>query len=87
MFEGLYCKVDHLDFEFPNGDDYATYLHIDAPITLLYLSRLSSKILEIETDLDDPAIEFTLLSSQDIRDIQKQGITIQNVSDFSFTIQ
>lgn len=70
VFEGLFCKVEHLEFDFPNGEDYAIYFYIDKPLELIQLFDIADDILDFNTEVNDPAIEITLLSSSDIKELE-----------------
>jgi hypothetical protein len=79
--EGFYCKVEQLDMEF-EGEECATYLYIDTPIELISLFEIADSILDLDTELLDPAIEITLLSKEDVTKIE-QEMSINGASIFT----
>lgn len=70
--EGFYCKVEQLDLEFENEEDYATYIAVDTPVTLLSLFENADSILHLDTHIDDPAIEITLLSKEEVEKLRNE---------------
>lgn len=74
--EGFYCKVEQLDMEFENTEDYATYLYVDTPLELISLFQIADEMLGLDTEMLDPAIEITLLSEDEVKSCKQEFIPI-----------
>jgi len=74
--KGFYCKVEQLDMEFENTEDYATYLYVDTPLELISLFQIADEILGLDTEMLDPAIEITLLSEDEVKSCNQEFIPI-----------